>query len=236
LKVIGIPRIVYSVIMTLTIPAALLRWDWVLFTATTTAFVAHMYYLNNDSILLRNKKARSSRPMKQVSFRLDKTEIQPTIPLLHSSLSDVLPSIDFGASPPKMIGLLFAAKWCPDCTNVVPAIGRVMDAVDQDLLKVIYISSDTDEMSIQQFKPSSMLHIPHSAVEERTRIKQQYSTCAAKEMGALQIPSRKHGIPTLILINALTGTILSEDGVEDVMDPATTDQQVLDRWKGLLVD
>lgn len=227
--------------MQLTIPAGLLRWDWVLFTATTTAFVAHMYYMNNDTILSRNKKARSSRPMKQVSFRLDKTEIQqPATLSLHSSLNDLLPSIEFGTSSPRMIGLLFAAKWCPDCTNVVPAIGKVTDAVglseeDQDWLKVIYISSDTDEMSIQQFKPSSMLHIPHSAVEERTRIKQYYSTCAAKEMSALQIPKRKNGIPTLILINTLTGTIVSESGVDDVMDPVTTDQQVLDQWKRLLL-
>ena len=226
------------------IPAGLIRWDWILFTATTTAFMAQMYYFNNDDLILsRNKKSRSSRPMKQVSFRLDKTEIlSAATPLIHSSLSDILlPSIDFGTSSPKMIGLLFAAKWCPDCTNVVPAIGKVTDAVgvgeDPNWFKVIYISSDTDETSIQQFKPSSMLHIPHSAVEERTRIKQQYSTCAAKEMSVLKIPSRKHGIPTLILINAMTGTILSEDGVNDVMDSATGTtnlQQLLDRWKRLL--
>jgi hypothetical protein len=152
----------------------------------------------------------------------------------------MLPSIDFGTLSPKMIGLLFAAKWCPDCTNVVPAIGKVTDAVaahdiDKDWLKVVYISSDTDETSIQQFKPSSMLHIPHGEVNERTRIKQRYSTCAAKEMSVLQIPSRKHGIPTLILLNSATGTVLSENGVEDVMDPTTTDQQVLARWKQLLV-
>jgi hypothetical protein len=220
----------------------LLRWDWVLFTATTTAFVAHMYYLNNDTILSRNKKARSSRNMKQVSFRLDSaTDLGPnTKTKLHSSLTDMLPSIDFGATSPKMIGLLFAAKWCPDCTNVVPAIGKVTDAVsaddgDRDWLKVIYISSDTDETSIQQFKPSSMLHVPHSEVNERTHIKQRYATCAAKEMSVLQIPSRKHGIPTLILLDGATGTVLSENGVEDVMDPTTTDQQVLDRWKQLLV-
>lgn len=226
--------------MPLTLPTGLLRWDWVLFTATTTAFVAHMYYINNDTILSRTKKARSSRPMKQVSFRLDTTNIRPTTTTIHSSLTDMLPSIDFGTSPPKMIGLLFAAKWCPDCTNVVPAIGKVTDAAasnedDKDWLKVIYVSSDIDEMSIQQFKPSTMLHIAHSAVDERTHIKQLYSTCAAKEMSALQIPTRKNGIPTLILLNSITGTILSENGVEDVMDSATTEQQVLERWKQLLL-
>ena len=226
--------------MTVAWPAGLLRWDWVLFTATTTAFVAHMYYLNNDAILLRNKKSRSSRNMKQVSFRLDKTDLQPTTTKIHSSLTDILPSVDFGTSSPKMIGLLFAAKWCPDCTNVVPAIGKATDAVatdddDKDWLKVIYISSDTDEISIQKFKPSSMLHVPHSEVNERSHIKQLYSTCASKEMSALQILKRKHGIPTLILLNSATGTILSESGVDDVMDPTTTDQQVLARWKQLLL-
>ena len=228
--------------MPLSLPNGIFRWDWFLFTATTTAFVAHMYYLSNDAILSRNKKARSSRPMKQVSFRLDKSENQAAAPLIHPSINEMLPSIEFGASsPPQMIGLLFAAKWCPDCTNVVPAIGKVIDAVangeeDRDWFKVIYISSDTDEMSIQQFKPSSMLHIPHSAVEERTRIKQRYSTCAAKEMSALQIPLRKNGIPTLLLLNAMTGTILSENGVDDVMDPATTDLHVINQWKKLLSD
>jgi Thioredoxin-like len=225
--------------MPLTLSVGSLRWDWVLFTATTTAFVAHMYYLNNDTMLSRNKKARSSRNLKQVSFRLETTDLQQSPTKLHSSLTDMLSSVDFGTSPPKMIGLLFAAKWCPDCTNVVPAIGKVTDAVaandaDKDWMKVIYISSDVDETSIQQFKPSAMLHIPHSAVNERTNIKQLYATCAAKEMSALQIPSRKNGIPTLILLNSATGALLSENGVDDVMDPATTDQQVLARWKQLL--
>ena len=223
----------------LKLPFGLLRWDWVLFTATATAFVAHMYYQNSDTILSRNKRARTSRNTKQVSFRLDSKDDHPTTIKMHTSVIDMLPSIDFGTSSPIMIGLLFAAKWCPDCTNVVPAIGKVTDAVatddaDKDWLKVIYVSSDIDEMAIQQFKPSSMLHIPHSAVNERTSIKQRYSTCAAKEMTALQISSRKNGVPTLILINSSSGTTLSENGIDDVMDPATTAQQVLDRWKQLL--
>ena len=214
------------------------RWDWVLFSASATAFVAHMYY--NEAVLSRNKKSRSSRHTKQVSFQLDTKDSQPPKSTVHSSISELLPSIDFGTSSPKMIGLLFAAKWCPDCTNVVPAIGKVTDAVavgdDPDWLKVIYISSDFDEIAIQQFKPSSMYHIPHGAVEERTRVKRQYSTCAAKEMTALDIPSRKGGIPTLLLLDAITGTLIYENGADDVMDPNTSNQQVLDRWKKLLLD
>jgi Thioredoxin-like len=231
--------------MTNFLPSTLLRWDWIIFTATTTAFVAHMYYNNNNSH--KYKKSRTSRSTKQVSFQLDDaTDGVQNIGMIHRSITEMIPSIDFRLSSPKIIGLLFAAKWCPDCTDIVPSIGRILDTSRvatsksndddaNDWIQIIYISSDSDEESIQQFKPKNMLHIPYDAIDERTRIKQLYSTCAAKEMKTLQIITRKHGIPALILLNAQTGAILAENAIDDVINPNNSEQQILDRWKQLLV-
>jgi thiol-disulfide isomerase/thioredoxin len=168
--------------------------------------------------------------------------------VVHSSITELLPSIDFTTvasiqKPPKVIGLPFAAKWCPDCTNVVPAIGKVMEvpvaadvsttakATDdnKNWLQKIYVSSDVDELSIQQFKPKHILHVPFDAIMERTKLKQKFAVCAAKE-----ITTRRHGIPTLLLLNAALGNVRSETGVDDVINNIATEfnpQSVLNLWK-----
>jgi hypothetical protein len=56
-------------------------------------------------------------------------------------------------------------------------------------------------------------------------------------MTALQITTRRHGIPTLLLLNAATGIVVSETGVDDVMNNIATEsnpQAVLDQWKKLV--
>jgi thiol-disulfide isomerase/thioredoxin len=228
---------------------ALLRLDLLLFSATAAAFVGHLYSTSSQRSVSTDTKKRRSRSQKQVSFRSDmSTDIIPSGSVssmdVHSSIQDMMPSIfAFGTLPSstKIIGLLFAAKWCPDCTNVVPAIGKVTDEtaltsliVEPTWLQIVYISSDVDEETIQQFKPSTMLHIPYDAVEERRNIKRKYNACAAKEMEILDMQqTRVHGIPTLILLKASTGAILTENGVEDVMNSSTPDQ-VLEQWKNLL--
>jgi thiol-disulfide isomerase/thioredoxin len=224
-----------------------------------------MYHCKNSNTKYPYKRKKSrTNTTKQVSFRLDKVETQQQPqqqqqqqqPMVHSSITELLPSIDFTTAssiqqPPKVIGLLFAAKWCPNCTNVIPAIGKVMEVAvaadvsttakatddDKNWLQMIYISSDVDELSIQQFKPKYILHVPFDAIMERTKLKQKFAVCAAKEMTTLQITTRRHGIPTLLLLNAATGTVVSETGVDDVMNNIAIEsnpQAVLDQWEQLV--
>ena len=46
---------------------------------------------------------------------------------------------------------------------------------------------------------------------------------------------RIHGIPTLILLNAKTGIVISEHGVDDVMQMNASPREVLEKWKKLIL-
>ena len=47
------------------------------------------------------------------------------------------------------------------------------------------------------------------------------------------VTERKNGIPTFILLETATGRILTEDGVNDVMN-GTSPESTFEKWRGLL--
>lgn len=205
--------------------------DLALFSATAAAFVGHLY--------LQRMPCRRARTQKQVSFRLDPPlEVKAQV-LLHPSIAAAMPSLfELGGKQqqpcPPIIGLLFAAGWCPDCTDVVPAVGKVLlESSAQRLVEIIYVGSDNNEEALLKFKPAVMKHIPIAAVQERSDLKRKFRTCAAKEMSNLGITDRKNGIPTLILLEAATGRTLSEAGIDDVTKGGSP-ARVLDGWRDLL--
>jgi thiol-disulfide isomerase/thioredoxin len=152
---------------------------------------------------------------------------------VHPSIVALMPSVEF-SRPKPIAGLLFAASWCPDCTDVVPAIGQVAaSSSGQQLLDVIYVASDHDEPALLQFKPSSLRHVPFAAEPERSELKRKFRTCAAKEMSSLGLSERKNGIPTLILLDSSTGGVLTENAVDDVMSGMPI-EDVLGKWKSLM--
>jgi thiol-disulfide isomerase/thioredoxin len=153
---------------------------------------------------------------------------------VHPSILALMPSVEF-SHPKPIVGLLFAASWCPDCTDVVPAIGQVASSSSgQELLDVIYVASDHDEPAVQHFKPSSLRHVPIAAEPERSDLKRKFRTCAAKEMSNLGISERENGIPTLILLDSITGSVITETAVDDVMSGMPVND-ILDKWKSLMI-
>jgi hypothetical protein len=135
-----------------------------------------------------------------------------------------------------ILGVLFAAAWCPDCTDVVPAIGKLLTTIpDQSVIEIYYVSSDTNESELHHFVPKSIRVIPFggNGAQQRADLKRHFQVCALKEMHDLGITVRKSGIPTLLLIETATGRILTEQGVEDVMHAKCT-ESVFRKWAGLL--
>jgi thiol-disulfide isomerase/thioredoxin len=194
--------------------------DLALFSATAAAFVAHLHY--------QRMPCRRARTNKQVSFRLDKLEA------VHPSIAAMMPSLELSKSKyPPIMGLLFAASWCPDCFDVVPAVGKVAGTSSQSLVEIIYVSSDTSEIEMLKFKPTDLKYIPFDAVQERSELKRKFRTCAAKEMNSLGLADRKNGIPTLILLESSTGRIVTENGVDHVMKSGSP-ESVLDGWRSML--
>lgn len=208
----------YSSKMTTMVP----RLDVSLFTATVVAAAGHLYYQRIWS---------SGSNLATRSVHTSVTE------MISSSIQTPSGSITVLGSPLPITGLLFAAGWCPDCTDIVPKIGSVV-SIDQtneqqQLLNIVYVGSDDDEESLLQFKPSVLKHIPIAAETERSDLKRKFRTCAAKEMKSLGISERQNGIPTLILLDSFTGQVLSEKGVDDVMKYDIPDR-IIDAWKQLL--
>jgi nucleoredoxin len=163
--------------------------------------------------------------------------------LTMNSLSTKFPSLAQPMASSKVMGLYFAASWCPDCTGVTPIIDTMFKVAtsssissssldhsnlhnDVHSLSMVYISSDTTEAQMTKYVPNGWTTVPFAHVEERTGLKRDFGTCSGSEAGPLKV-SRKFGIPTLIVIQSDTGKILTTKGVDDVMKDTNG---ALEKW------
>jgi nucleoredoxin len=196
--------------------------DLALFGISATAMLAYR--------MSKNQPCRHARTDKSVNFgKNTRVEMHPSIrKMLFPGSSDAIKRC------PPIIGLLFAASWCPDCSEIVPRTGQVAALDNSNLIDIYYVSSDTSENEMLQFKPPCMFHIPFSYDETRSQLKRKFAVCAQKEMNDLGIgmSERKHGIPTLILLNAATGKILAEHATEDIVE--LSPRAALSKWSFLL--
>ena len=152
------------------------------------------------------------------------------LPVAEISLS--FPSIVLSETP--VIGLLFAAGWCDDCWDTVPVIEKVAASRPLDV-KIHYVSSDRTEEEMIQFCNSKVFaSIPFGNELERSALKRHFQACAKKEMEHVGVKERKHGTPTLILLESATGRVLTTNGVEDCMKNAQSPEKAVEAWKSLL--
>jgi thiol-disulfide isomerase/thioredoxin len=127
-----------------------------------------------------------------------------------------------------LVGLYFAASWCPDCADVTPAVANVAKAMDE-IWNVVYIASDSTKTQMESYVPTSFIPLPFENEQERSKIKKHFGVCAAKEIATLGMSpvDRKSGIPTLIVLETSTGKVISTKGVEEIME---LKEQALKRW------
>jgi nucleoredoxin len=175
------------------------------------------------------------------SFSVNTTTTMVQLPFTAAALSAKFPSLASPlSSPVPILGLYFAASWCPDCAPVTPKIQHIYQSqttTSNKLLNLLYISSDTDEPQMRRSIGDSLPCVPFDNFEEREELKRHFGTCAAKERTFLGLlpAERKHGIPTLILLESASGRILTEDGIDDLMQQQSQDgADVLEMWKSLL--
>jgi len=150
-------------------------------------------------------------------------------PLALSSFPSLTPFL----SSSKILGLYFASSWCPDCyREVTPSLNKfyhdslLLVENEKRLMDIVYISSDD---TIEQFSKMTntflrdIPFIPFENVKERSELKRYFGACAGKEYSGLSCGDkgspfqRKFGIPTLILIDCEKQSILSENGIEELM-------------------
>ena len=80
----------------------------------------------------------------------------------------------------------------------------------------MYVSSDRTGKQLESYKKKNWMTVPFDNVDERDNIKRHFRTCAKVEMDSLGMTSRKHEIPTIIVIDSKTEQVLSYHGVKDV--------------------
>jgi thiol-disulfide isomerase/thioredoxin len=183
-----------------------------------------------------NEKESSSDAAPQASRDEDETETSM------AEMSDVIlatefPSLSQSISRAPILGLYFAASWCGDCDAVTPALAKVIASQKNDevLVHIVYVSSDTSANEMAAYKPEQFSAVPWEAEKERSSIKRFFGTCAGKERESLgmALTDRKHGTPTLILLDTQSGLILTESGAEQV-ESMESAESVLEEWQSML--
>jgi thiol-disulfide isomerase/thioredoxin len=227
--------------------------DFILFSVTAAGYLYLKAAMQKSSIATTSRSLLTAQAQKEnespatVSFnekesssveapqapRDDETETSMT----EVSLATDFPSLSKSLSRAPILGLYFAASWCGDCDAVTPALAKVIASQKKDevLVHIVYVSSDTSAKEMAAYKPEQFSAVPWEAEKERSSIKRFFGTCAGKERESLGMSQtdRKHGTPTLILLDTQSGLILTESGAEQV-ESMESAESVLEEWKSML--
>eukprot|EP01088_Endostelium_zonatum_P016322 TRINITY_DN4377_c0_g1_i1.p1 TRINITY_DN4377_c0_g1~~TRINITY_DN4377_c0_g1_i1.p1 ORF type:complete len:383 (+),score=89.37 TRINITY_DN4377_c0_g1_i1:62-1210(+) len=99
-----------------------------------------------------------------------------------------------------IIGFYFSAHWCPPCKGFTPVLADVYNQLKTQgkSFEIVFVSSDRSESEFQSyFATMPWLSFPYSDREAKTRLSNFYLV---------------QGIPTLVLINGKTGSLITLEG------------------------
>jgi Thioredoxin-like len=129
-----------------------------------------------------------------------------------------------------LIGLYFAASWCPMSARPTKLLGEIFEkmlASDPSKLAIVYVSSDEDESSLQSYAKPHWRIVPFDS-SERIALKKYFSVCARRELEELEM-ERKYEIPSLFLFDGPSHTLFSKHGVSDLQDHPS--MEVYELWR-----
>ncbi len=100
-----------------------------------------------------------------------------------------------------VLGLYFSAHWCPPCRGFTPQLIEIYknlkEAGDKPF-EIIFISSDRDHKQFDSyFAEMPWLALPFGQVDLKEKLSQKFEVS---------------GIPTLVLLDANTGAVITADG------------------------
>jgi nucleoredoxin len=102
------------------------------------------------------------------------------------------------------LGLYFSAHWCPPCRGFTPKLAASYLKMNADGKKfeIIFLSSDKDEASFQEyFNSMPWKALPFSNREAKANLSRQFGV---------------QGIPTLVILDPNTGNLITQDGRAEV--------------------
>lgn len=142
------------------------------------------------------------------------------------------PTLNTAFAQSDLVGLYFAASWCPMSTGPTNLLGEIFGefmANDPSKFALVYVSSDTDAQSMASYMKPGWLGVPFDSAE-RTGLKKHFSVCAQRELQELEM-ERKYEIPSLFLFDGATRGLISTHGVQDLKNYQS--MEVYDVWKGM---
>ncbi|TVU46616.1 hypothetical protein EJB05_06162 [Eragrostis curvula] len=104
------------------------------------------------------------------------------------------------------VALYFSASWCPPCRRFTPKLIETYNelASQGKSFEVVFVSGDQDEEAFNSyFAKMPWLAVPFSDSEGREGLNDRFKVS---------------GIPHLVILNAKTGEVYTEDGVEFVSE------------------
>lgn len=147
-------------------------------------------------------------------------------------------SLQYALAHSKLVGLYFAAAWCRVCTPVTKRIERILGAEllappsrgyhppsDRASMSLIYVSSDNSENAFRSYQGTNWMAVPFQS-SEMDAVKRHFSVCSKPEVDSLGI-DQKFEIPTLLIIDAETHTIITTSGVDDLEE---YQENAIDHW------
>lgn len=104
----------------------------------------------------------------------------------------------------KVVALYFSAHWCGPCRSFTPQLRQLYsDRLKAQGVEVVFVSADQDDSSFAKyFGEMPWLALPFSERAAADNLNNKFGI---------------RGIPALIVLNAATGKVISDDGRRDVM-------------------
>jgi len=108
----------------------------------------------------------------------------------------------------KAVGLYFSAHWCPPCRGFTPKLAEIYSGLvgAGKEFEIVFVSSDREEDAFREyFSEQPWLALPYSDRKLKNALSKKYKV---------------QGIPTLVIVDAQTGELITKDGRDAVMsDP-----------------
>ena len=149
------------------------------------------------------------------------------------------PTLNYAMENADLVGLYFAASWCPMSKEPTDLLGQVFPSytllhrsptpASRQQFAIVFVTSDDVEEDMLSYAKPGWINVPFDS-EERVALKKHFATCAKRELQDLGI-DRKHEIPSLFIFDGQTHGLLTSHGVEDLYKHKS--MKAFDYWKDL---
>jgi hypothetical protein len=182
----------------------------------TTIDVNHQ--LRNNIQLDSNLKPKAMNQLRSEKYNNNSNKVTTTTmndldhPKIQITSLDQFPTLQHICRQNyKLIGLYFAASWCPMSTPTTKLLDTTFrhyllstrmkpKQLNETTFTIVYVASDSTIESFYNYIQPGWDYIPYNNTIERSNIKQIFHTCAKREIDVLHMTDRWYEIPNLIIL------------------------------------